>query len=289
MMIRKAYTGLPLTWCMTSFLSKFLAISAFFLLLFPSVQIFSQDEYNEISVFVEVPQVGGSEISAAINGNELLLSVTELFDFLKILNSPDERMETVSGFFINPEAKYIINRSENIVTYQDKIYKLGSGDIIRTESNLYLNSAYFGSIFGLECNFNFRSLSVKVKSKMELPMIREMRQEEMRRNINRLKGDTKADTSIGRSYPLFKFGMADWSALSTQDINGKSDTRLNLSLGGMIAHGEATANLNYNSTDPFNEKQQYYLMTSMHYDRCRPGKLLPTLFLHFIIRSLEFS
>ena len=85
MMIRKAYTGLPLTWCMTSFLSKFLAISAFFLLLFPSVQIFSQDEYNEISVFVEVPQVGGSEISAAINGNELFLSVTELFDFLKIL------------------------------------------------------------------------------------------------------------------------------------------------------------------------------------------------------------
>ena len=175
-------------------------------------------------------------------------------------------METVSGFFINPEAKYIINRSENIVTYQDKIYKLGSGDIIRTESNLYLNSAYFGSIFGLECNFNFRSLSVKVNSKMELPMIREMRQEEMRRNISRLKGDTKADTSIGRSYPLFKFGMADWSALSTQDINGKSDTRLNLSLGGMIAHGEATANLNYNTTDPFNEKQQYYLWRYVNND-----------------------
>ena len=175
-------------------------------------------------------------------------------------------MESVSGFFINPEAKYIISRSENMITYQDKIFKLNRGDIIRTESNLYLNSVYFGKVFGLECNFNFRSLSVKVNSKIELPMIREMRQEEMRRNINRLKGDTKADTSVGRSYPLFKFGTADWSALSTQDINGKADTRLNLSLGGMIAGGEATANLNYNNTDPFNEKQQYYLWRYVNND-----------------------
>ena len=47
---------------------------------------FRQDEYDEISVFLEVPQVGGSEISSVISGNDLFLPVTDLFDFLKIRN-----------------------------------------------------------------------------------------------------------------------------------------------------------------------------------------------------------
>ena len=128
-----------------------------------------------------------------------------------------------------------------------------------TESNLYLRSSYFGNVFGLDFVFNFRSLSVTLNSKLELPLIHEMRLEEMRKNLTRLKGNVKADTILGRSYPLFRFGMADWSAIATEEINGKSDTRLNLSLGAMVAGGEATANLNYSSTNPFTEKQQYYL------------------------------
>ena len=74
-------------------------------------------------------------------------------------------------------------------------------------------------------------------------MIREMRQEEMRKNLTRLKGEVKADTAIGRTYPMFKFGMADWSVNATEEINGKSDVRLNLALGAMIAGGEANASL----------------------------------------------
>ena len=138
--------------------------------------------------------------------------------------------------------------------------------MIRTESNLYLKSSYFGKVFGLECIFNFRSLSVIVNSKLELPLIREMRQEEMRKNLTRLKGEVKADTTIGRSYPLFKFGMADWSAIATEELNGKSETRLNLALGAMIAGGEATASIYYNSNNPFSEKQQYYLWRYVNND-----------------------
>ena len=153
-----------------------------------------------------------------------------------------------------------------MIRYQDKTYNLEPGDLIRTESNLYLKSSYFGKVFGLDCIFNFRSLSVTVNSKLELPLIREMRQEEMRKNLNRLKGEVKADTTIGRSYPMFKFGMADWSVIATEEINGKTDTRLNLALGAMIAGGEATASLYYNSQDPFTEKQQYYLWRYVNND-----------------------
>ena len=78
----------------------------------------------------------------------------------------------------------------------------------------------------------------------------------MRRNISHLKGDIPSDTTIGRTYPLFRFGMADWSAYTSQEINGKSDAMLNLSLGSMIAGGEATASLYYNTAYPLTEKQQ---------------------------------
>ena len=141
-----------------------------------------------------------------------------------------------------------------------------AGDLIRTESNLYLRSLYYGKVFGLECKFSFRTLSVTITSTLELPLIREMRQEEMRNNISRLKGEFQADTTIGRTYPKFKFGMADWSATSSQEINGKSDLRLDLGLGAMIAGGEATAALYYNSLEPFSEKQQYYLWRYVNND-----------------------
>lgn len=232
----------------------------FILLLFFFQNALGQEEpeYDEIPVFIEVSGVGGFDVSAVIMGDELFLPVTELFDFLKIKNQSSAGFETISGFFISPDAKYSINRAENKIIYQDKVFTLQEGDLVRTETNLYLRASYFGKVFGLDCSFNFRSLSAKVTSKLELPLIREMKQEEMRKNLSRLKGELRADTTIKRTYPLFRFGMADWSAIATEEINGRTDTRLNLALGSMIAGGEATAALSYNSNERLSEKQQFY-------------------------------
>jgi len=268
MTFRKAYSNILFTGCMRSILVSFRCFLIAFLIISGQGKIFSQElpEYDEIPVFLEIPGVGGSEIDALIKSEELYLPVIDLFDFLKIRNVPSSGLEDISGFFVNPDATYLIDRVKNQIIYQDKIFKLDAGDLIRTESNLYLKSSYFGNIFGLECKFNFRSLSVNISSRLELPLIREMKQEEMRRNIARLKGDIQADTIVGRTYPAFKFGMADWSVTSSQEINGISDARVTLALGSMIAGGEATASLYYNSTEPFSEKQQYYLWRYVNND-----------------------
>jgi hypothetical protein len=261
MTLEKAYTNLSLSRRMHSNPVSYFAFTVFLLaVMFPlCVLAQEQSDYDEILVFLEVPRVGGTEISVVIRGEELYLSVTDLFSFLKIRNVSAPGLESISGFFIDPDAIYLISRSENLIRYQDKTFNLQPGDLIRTESNLYLRSSYFGKVFGLDCVFNFRSLSVTLNSKLELPLIREMRQEEMRRNLTRLKGEVKADTTIGRSYPSFRFGMADWSVTGTEEINGNSETRFNLALGGMLAGGEATASLYYNSQQRFTEKQQNYL------------------------------
>ena len=268
MEVDKAYTGPVLSGGM---LSGRIICFAFYVLIttFLNTSATSaQDlpEYDEISIFLEVPHIGGTEIDAVIRDEELYLPVTELFDFLKIRNTPASGHESVSGFFINPEATYLIDRSANEIVYQGKNIKLDPGDLIRTESNLYLRSEYYGHVFGLDCVFNFRNLSVTINSKLELPYIREMKLEEVRRNLTRLKGEMRADTNIGRTHPLFRFGMADWSAIATEEIGGKAETRLNLAMGAMIAGGEATASLYYNSLNPFREKQQQYLWRYVNND-----------------------
>ena len=60
--------------------------------------------------------------------------------------------------------------------------------------------------------------------------------------------------------------MADWSVNASEEINGKSETRMNLALGAIIAGGEATASLYYNSMEPFTEKQQNYLWRYVNND-----------------------
>ncbi len=247
---------------------KFFIIFICLFTFLPGITSFAQEEtaYDEISVFLNVRNVGSGEIDAVIKGSEVYLPVTDLFDFLKIRNIPSPGLETITGFFINQEASYSIDRIKNQIQYGNKSFKLETGDLIRTETNLFLRSSFYGQIFGLNCIFDFRNLSVTVNTKLELPIIREMRQAEMRENLNRLKGEVKADTIIGRSYPMFHFGMADWSVIATEQINGQAETRLNLTLGAIIAGGETTVSLNYNSREPFTEKQQYYLWRRVNND-----------------------
>jgi len=268
MMIRKAYTIKNPAWSMLCIFPRRLPWLLIILLIFNWPLLLGQDEpaYEEIPLFLEIQGFGGTDITGVLNDRDLFLPVSAMFDFLKIRNVPAPDFKSVSGFFINPEAEYLISRTDNLIRYNGKTISLNDGDLIRTETDLYLRSGYFGSVFGLTSVFSFRNLTVTVSSRLELPLIREMRLEEMRYNLTRLRGNVTADTTIGRTYPMFKFGMADWSVTAREEINGASDIRANLSLGAMIAGGEATASLNYSSRDPFSEKQQYYLWRYVNND-----------------------
>ncbi len=222
--------------------------------------------YEEIELFLDVPNLGGRDMDMLILEDEVYLPVTDLFDFLMIRNIPSPDLDTIQGFFINQEATYLIDRDKSQIRYGDQLFELKPGDLIRTETNLYLRGYYFGHIFGLDCEFNFRTMSVRVNTRLELPAIREMRLQTLRKNVNRLVGEEEADTIIGRSYPWFHFGMADWSVNLTEQVNGQVDSRLSLGLGSIIAGGEATVALNYNSYAPITEKQQYYLWRYVNND-----------------------
>lgn len=215
-------------------------------------------DYEEIVVSFSVPRIGGADVSALVKDETLYLCLNDVFNFLKIKYNTDSGFNTFSGFFITEDAAYLIDRTKNKIEYQKKEFLLKEGDLIRTETGLYLKSDYFGQIFGLDCIFSFRSLTVTLNTKVELPIIREMRQEQMRKSINEIKGVVEADTIIKRKYPVFNFGNADWTLNSTQESSGAFNSRLALDIGAIVAGGETDIMLNYETDSPFSLKKQYY-------------------------------
>jgi hypothetical protein len=243
-----------------SFFKTVLLTIIFTLLLFGRGMAQINPDYDEISITLNVQRIGQIEIPALIHDQTAYLPISGIFDFLHIKNAVSVKMDSVSGSFINPQSKFIIDKQHNRVIYTDKTYDLQPGDLICTTTALYLRSDYFGKIFRLNCTFTFRNLSVVLSTELELPVIREMRQDQMRANVNKLKGIAKADTTIGPGYQLFHFGTADYSVINLSgNQQGAQNTRIGLGLGGIVAGGETNIVLNYSSQEKNTERQQYYL------------------------------
>jgi cell division protein FtsN len=214
--------------------------------------------YEETTLTLSAKQGGKIEIPAVISGKTAYLSISGLFSFLKIKNTVSSGLDTISGYIENLADQYLIDKSKNVISYKNKIFQISNRELVKTETDLYLCTKSFEEIFGLECTFYFRSLSVDLRTNVELPLFREMRQEEMRKFIRKMKGEIIADTNIGRKNPVFQFGTADWAFYSTQVNYGKSNTRASFVFGGYLAGGETTLGLNYYNNQPFSLRNQFY-------------------------------
>lgn len=231
------------------------------LVILKSQKGYSQEKnnYDETSLVLNVQNIGSLEIPALISSKkEAYLSIIDIFNFLKIKSIPSENFDSIHGFFIIPKDKFLFDKENSRILFQSKIFNVPSDAMIRTETALYLKTIYFEEVFGLECIFSFRNLSIALKTELELPAIREMQQEQMRKNISRLTGRKKPDTTIKQQFSWLKLGVADWTLTTTEMENQKYNTRASISLGALIAGGEATADLNYISGKTFNSKNQYY-------------------------------
>jgi hypothetical protein len=254
---------IPKTHAFYWFLAKkmhFFNLLCFFLCYFLSLPTLAQKtNYDEVPVTLKVKDIGRTELSAVINyQKEIYLSVHEVLDFLKIKNTRKNSYKTVEGFFINQNNVFSIDKKTHTIQYKGKDIPLKPKDLISTTTNLFLKASYFNSIFELENSFSFRDLSVSMSSALELPAIRTARIQLMRDNINKIKDNFIADTTLSRDKSLFHFGVADWSINTIQQTKGRRSQRANLNLGGMLAGGDFTTSLNYVTNQTFLSRNQYY-------------------------------
>lgn len=214
--------------------------------------------FEETSLTLIVDKAGNSEIPAVISGKTAYLSITGLFSYLQVKNTVSESFDTISGFFLNLSDPFLIDKSNNLIRYNGKEYHLAATDMIKTRTNLFLSTNSLKEIFGLDCKFSLKTLSVNLNSKTELPLFRKMRQEETRKYIRRLKGEVIADTVIKRKYPMFRMGTVDWAFYSTQFIDGGRYLRAYVDLGLFLAGGETEIGLNSYSNQPLMKRDLFY-------------------------------
>lgn len=240
-------------------MSKLCSILYLFLFSMIAFSATAQEENcDEVLVLLQVKYIGSREISSVICGSDVYLSIPEVLDFIKIRNTPNSNFTVINGFFINQNNTFKIDQNTNTIFYKEEVFTLKPSDFIRTSTNLFLKASYFNQIFGLENSFSFRSLSVEMTSKLELPAIKEARLQAMRDNLNKIKQEFIADTTIVREKPLFHFGTANWAANTIQQSEGGHSERILLNLGGIVAGGELTTSLNYTSNQPIAAKNQFY-------------------------------
>jgi hypothetical protein len=213
---------------------------------------------DEVLVSLQVKYIGSTELPSIICGEQVYLSVPDVFAFLQIKNTTNATYSKIEGFFIQPKNAFKIDETAGQITYKGHVIPLKPGDLIRTTTNLFLKASYFNEVFELENNFSFRNLSVSMSSKLELPAVKEARIAQLRANINKIKNEFTADSTIIRDKPMFHFGTANYAVNASQQTNGAQSERLLLNLGGMLAGGEFTTALNYGSNQPFSIKNQQY-------------------------------
>jgi hypothetical protein len=247
-------------------------------------QVFSQnEEMEEIPVTVRIQGVGAATFNPlyVYDTGMLLLPVSGLFQFLRLKAEPSATLDTLSGFIVDEEKKYIIDNRNKQIIFNGQLIPVDESRLIKTETALYLDHLLFGEIFGLYCRFNFRSLSVEIKPDFELPVIREMKLRQFRKNIEQLKGEVEVDTTLNRQFHLARFGMADWAVSSTQSTANTNDTRVWLATGAELFGGETNLLFHYSTRDGLNHRnQQYYWRWANNQPRAirqiRIGKIIPS-------------
>jgi len=240
------------------------------------------DDYEEILVYLKVQGVGGYEVNSVFsyNDNRLFLPVTELFTALRINQETSERYDSITGYLLQENKHYIINYPERYIAINSDTIRLEDNDILKTNFGLYLFTGIFGRAFGLYCSFNFRALSVDLKTDLELPAIRDMRLAQMRKNIEMIRGEVTVDTTIDREYHWLNFGMLDWAINSTQTSGGATNTRFSTAIGAEVLGGETNAILNYSTDSKFEIRNQQLTWrwannNSKYIRQVKAGKLSP--------------
>jgi len=216
------------------------------------------DEAEEIGVFLMIQGIGGYEMDVVYANDKVYVPVSQFFQILKVNHYESANSDSISGFYLNENQKYLISRADQKIVLGNTVTQTDASAFFTGSSGLYLRSDYIGNIFGLNLNFNFRSLSLELKTMLELPVIKELRLEQMRKNISTLRGETTVDSTIKREYHVFRGGNVDWSIISSQVSGKKSDLRAGLAMGAELLGGETNVMLNYSSQAGFDDRQQLY-------------------------------
>jgi len=215
--------------------------------------------FDEVPVYFNVNGYLKFETDVIISeSNKVYINIEELFKNLGIKCVSENEGNYLSGFIENENKTYSIDFNTRQIKTGNRTFHSDNG-IVNELGAIYVEATLLTEVFGLNVIFNYRSLSIKMEVNFELPVIKQMRLEQMRDNVSKLQNNSVVvDTIIPRDYHLFKFGMMDWSLSSFQTTNEKTNNRIGFGLGAELLYGEANVSVYYNDNYKFDNRNLQY-------------------------------
>ncbi len=215
--------------------------------------------FDEVAVDFDVNGFLKFETDVIItDSRKVCINVEELFGNLGLKCVPENGNNLLSGFIENESKTYSIDFDAKEIRIGNKLIHSANG-LIKEFGSVYIESTVLTEAFGLNITFNYRLLSIKMEADFELPLLKQMRLEQMRENISRLQDrEIIADTAVKRDYHFFKFGTIDWSVYSYQTINKSNSNTLRFGAGTEFLFGQVNLLVYYNDRYKWDSRSFYY-------------------------------
>ena len=140
-------------------------IALFLFQFFTSFVMAQNDEFETFNLNTKVDKVGWNEfVSLYKETGELYLPIVQLFEYLKINIEEKQSGAVVEGFFIDSKTNYRIDTSTRQFTLGQKTIGITENDFLVSQGELYISSVFIKQQFGIETNFDFRSLSANISA-----------------------------------------------------------------------------------------------------------------------------
>jgi len=202
--------------------------------------VFSQDEveYDQFTIKLNVDKLGVYEMEAIYYNDNIYLPIIDLFGKLEIFVNHSIQLDTITGFILSNDNSYSLNSNSGQITFRDKSQILKPEQIIADFRDVYLPKEVYQEMFGMTMDFNFRELTLFLRSDIELPVIKQLRIKKLRTNLLTLTGDVDADTTIARKWNWIRGAVIDWNLQSKEDNLGNNVQQFKSSFGMEVLGGE---------------------------------------------------
>ena len=154
-------------------------------------EVFSQDEaeYEQFTIKLTVDKLGVYEMDAIYFDDNIYLPIIDLFNKLEIYLTHSIQLDTINGFILSNENTYSLLLNSGKIKFRDKEKTLKPEQMISNFRDVYLPGKVYQELFGMTMDFNFRELTVFLRSDIELPIIKQLRIKKMRANLLTLTGE----------------------------------------------------------------------------------------------------
>lgn len=215
-------------------------------------------EAEEIPMQINIEKVGLINVSVFANENDVYIPLADLLKTLKVNINLVKNNFVATGFFIEEKNNYYIDVNELRAEIKGREVLVQRSDFYVNETDLYMKSDLFKTIFDINMNVDMKRMSIYMNSKNTLPYTLE----QQRLSLRNLKpfsetGFSKPDIIIPRERKLLGLGFLDWQLTYSYSNPNKDYYNYNVALGNELIGGDLNVNLYGNKDNAIDLDNSY--------------------------------